>query len=470
MPYPIAYDFLFSVKDNPTNTAIIISDRAYSYHELYSYTDSILDHIRMNFRNEFRIGVTESYDIFMYAAILAISLSGKSFVPISSQFPLKRVSTMLQRSQTKVVLEANQIKINKNPREISTCISSISPAINSEAYVLFTSGSTGEPKGVAIKIEQVQSFFNFFKRYEFSQRDVFLQMFSIGFDLSIFSIFAPLSIGASIVAISSYQLINLQVAQLIKKYNCTIALMVPSIIQQIKPHLSEINPSLRLSFFCGEGLRKDDVIDWKNHFNKSQIINLYGPTEATISCTAYELPNHDNEILHKNGIVSIGKPFENLQFFINQHGELLLSGIQVIESYLNQEFSQYFEIIKGEIYYRTGDQICMDSSGNLLFMGRMDNQIKFQGYRIELGEIVYAIENYSNQLRAVVCLDTSSYSKFLHAYLSGAEVDVNELILFLKEKLPDYMIPTKFTNLKEIPLNTNGKVDFHSLNQRNNHE
>jgi acyl-CoA synthetase (AMP-forming)/AMP-acid ligase II len=199
---------------------------------------------------------------------------------------------------------------------------------------------------------------------------------------------------------------------------------------------------------------------------------LYGPTEAAISCTEYELPNDIERTVCENGIVAIGKPFKHTNTLVlkDKHiptkeniGELLLSGKQVIKSYLDNENSNSFVKIKDEIYYKTGDLVFKDSNGNLMFVGRKDTQVKIQGYRVELQEIEYAIESFNKEINAVVLIQKANNSDILTAFVLNLSENKDELRSYLQKKLPPYMIPQKYKVLEEFPLNKNGKVDRNKL-------
>ncbi len=475
MELPIATSFLSSVRRYPDCIALSIGNDTYTYLQLMDYTYTVYDLIKKQGKDQVRIGVNETFDVWMYASILAVSLAGKSYVPVGADYPKARVQKILQKTGVEWVLQSELFE--KLP-VISTSVDSFMEKLEaseaSEAYVLFTSGSTGEPKGVAVSTQQVHAFLDHFERYAFHCEDVFLQMFRIGFDLSVFSLFIPLSVGAKIVAIADHTFVNLHLADLMRSNACTVALVVPSLIQHIQRFLPEIQPTLRMSFFCGEALKLEDAILWKSHFKQSCLINLYGPTEAAVSCTVYELPDEIASAKQHNGVVAIGVPFQETECLIvpeklavagGNRGELCLSGKQVIKHYLNEESPQAFMERNGKIYYKTGDIVFQDAQGCLFFVGREDAQVKVQGYRVELQEIEHAIESFNKEVKAVVVLQASEQGDCLVAFLLHAQQNDQLLLAYLKEKLPAYMLPHQFKYLDKFPYNNNGKIDRKKLSQ-----
>ena len=227
-------------------------------------------------------------------------------------------------------------------------------------------------------------------------------------------------------------------------------------------------PTLRLSLFCGEPLLENQIASWANAAPNSVCENLYGPTELTIACSIYQWRYNDENISH-NGVVSIGKLYEHLEYILidenekitDIEGELCVFGAQRFEGYLNSAVDACFIYFHQKKYYRTGDRVRMDKSGNLLYLGRTDQQVKINGYRVELGEIESVFAKINGVDRALVfCInaDNDSHTKKLAAYIIGS-ISSDEILEKAKKMLPAYMIPSQVKVEKSIPLNANGKID-----------
>ncbi|MBL0343154.1 MAG: AMP-binding protein [Bacteroidetes bacterium] len=346
------------------------------------------------------------------------------------------------------------------------------------AYILFTSGSTGVPKGVPISVSNLDAFLDAFFQlgYHLNENDRFLQMFDLTFDLSIMSYMAPLCIGACVYTVPSEGIKYMQVYKLLEQYDLTFTLMVPSIITHLRQYFDEIRlDKLRYSLFCGEALYEDVVLEWSKCVPNALVENVYGPTEATIFCTRYKI-NSNGSNKQLNGILCIGAPMknvgvaiinDNLQFSAPfEKGELCLSGSQVTSGYWKNDLKNaeaFFEK-EGIRYYKTGDLCFMDGEGDVFYSGRVDFQVKIQGFRVELGEIEFHARKFLESA-AVVAVATENSQNIWQIYLfvEGDLTHFEELQNYLKLHLPVYMVPSKITGVKMFPLNTNGKIDRKAL-------
>lgn len=487
--------FLHNSLEYPENTALWINGKSYSYRELRVRVLSIYDALSRSDNSEYRIAILCLPDVNTYASILAVSLYGAAYVPLNPEFPVERNLKMLELSGAKLVLNPGDLKgefisngfgvmncQDLKPAKMNSSISDHFEIVQQDlAYILFTSGTTGTPKGVGIKKSNAAAFFKHFlnkSNYKFSPHDRFLQSFELTFDVSVFSFFMPLLIGASCHVVPSNGIKYLELIRLLKSNKITVAAIVPTVLQYILPFIDEINlPELKYSFFVGDKLLQSQCEAWTIAAPDSKLINLYGPTEATVGCTEYLWNKSDSEKEAQNGIIPIGKPFEDIDIVVlNENneeaitGELCLAGEQVIENYLDGDQRDRFvtHLINGvpEQFYKTGDIVTLSSSGNLLFHGRKDTQVKLNGHRVELGEIEYYIRTIIDN------------PFVLKTYLTKS--GINQLVLFvetgsdnskLKEKIeagmsklvPSYMVPSKIFVIEKIPYNLNGKVDLTEL-------
>jgi acyl-coenzyme A synthetase/AMP-(fatty) acid ligase len=239
-------------------------------------------------------------------------------------------------------------------------------------------------------------------------------------------------------------------------------------------------PRLRLSLFCGEALPVEIVRQWALAAPNSAIENLYGPTELTIACTAYRWENTSSPAECEHEVAPIGAPFDDMEVIIVDEelrevengaaGELLVTGPQLSLGYWQEEerTRKAFVRLPGRpgVYYRTGDRVRRQTPGKpLIYLGRVDSQIKVLGHRVELGEVESAVRKASG-LDGVVALGwpmTASGAEAIEVFLQAEEVDVKSLLAEIKRKLPPYMVPRNIRPLSRFPLNANGKFDRSAL-------
>ena len=348
------------------------------------------------------------------------------------------------------------------------------------AYLLFTSGSTGAPKGMAVTHANVRAFLDAVaQRYDFTEGDRFSQTFSLTFDLSVFDLFVAWECGACVCCPTEKSLLN--PAQFIRRSKLTVWFSVPSIalfMRRLRVLKAGSFPTLRWSLFCGEALPAEVAREWSEAAPNSAVENLYGPTEATIACTAYRRDAGRSPEESELGIVPIGHPLGEMSTLVTgddlcevrpgDAGELLLSGPQVVQGYWNDEeaTARAFVSVDGRSYYRTGDRVRRPAGdGPLRYLGRLDDQIKVLGHRVELGEVEAAIREETG-LDAVVAVGwprTSAGAAGVAAFISGTRVDVGALRNRLARRLPTYMVPRELRVLPDLPLNANGKWDRGAL-------
>ena len=349
------------------------------------------------------------------------------------------------------------------------------------AYILFTSGSTGRPKGVAITIGNVAAFEESFFSLgiELTQNDRCLQMFDLTFDMSVGSYVAPLLCGACVYTIAPGSIKWQEVFRLIDDYEITEAQLVPSVIHYLRPYFDEIDaPAMRYVLFAGEGLPAEDVKLWQKCVPNAKIWNVYGPTENTVYSTYYLLP-HDN-VREVNGIVCIGKDMKHVQTLIiddnnmplpqGEMGELCLSGRQLTPGYWrnSEKNNEAFFTLNGHRWYHTGDICSVDTSGEIMYYGRKDSQVQIQGYRVELSEVEYVARRYFNDAVNVVALpvdDGNGNVAIALAIEAEKQNNDDELMSYLRQYLPSYMLPSRISYINPFPLNTSNKIDRKLIKQ-----
>jgi D-alanine--poly(phosphoribitol) ligase subunit 1 len=501
MPVNWPSSILTACTEHSTRNAFCIAGRFYSYGQLaerIAATQQLLKHaVRAG---DTFIGIIDNNDFDTYGSLLGILLSGRAYVPINPRNPLERSMEIVRHAGIKTLLaskgDALTSHLDQHHRDIKLVRTDTlgpdgspieSPELKGDeaAYMLFTSGSTGVPKGVPISFRNIDTFIDAFLAlgYQLDENDRFLQMFDLTFDLSVMSCLVPLMLGSCVYPVPTNEIKYMAVYQLLEDHDLTFALMVPSILSYLRPHLKDIRlDALRYSLFCGEALYDDVAREWSTCIPNARIQNVYGPTEATIFCLAYDWTRTQCAGKSVNGIVPLGKPMKHTQAIVvdstmtpvrrGEQGELCLAGGQLTAGYWrNPERSKrafFTHGINGDalVYYRTGDSACVDSDGDFVFCGRIDDQVKVQGYRVELREV----EHHARQFDAGRNVAAVAYQKqpgitSIHLFVEGEREHTGRIIDFLKTRLPYYMVPSSVTSIERLPLNSNGKTDRQKLLQ-----
>jgi amino acid adenylation domain-containing protein len=350
------------------------------------------------------------------------------------------------------------------------------------AYLLFTSGSTGTPKGVMVSHRNARHYIDWtVNRYHITDQDRVSQNFDMTFDLSVHDMFAAWERGACVCCPSQKALIK--PGRFIVESKLSTWFSVPSTavfmkrLGMLKP---DIYPNLRLTLFCGEALPMDVAKACSKAAPNSVIENIYGPTELTIGCTAYRWDRDHSAPECECGLVPIGEPFAHMEaLIVNEDleevpigtpGELLMTGPQLTLGYWREpdKTARSFIVPPGsaKTYYRTGDRVRRPLNGKpLVYLGRVDNQIKVLGHRVELGEVEAALREESgiDSVIAVGWPILDSGAGGIEAFLQTEGTDLASLRDRLSKRLPSYMVPRRIHLLTTIPLNSNGKYDRRAL-------
>lgn len=492
--------FLEQVVQAPDNTCLEVGNTAYSYFQVNVLVQEIADSlIALNIHHK-AIMVLNEHTVFSYASILAIQFTGNAFLPIDISWPAKRIEDILNAVKPAAIVASSKELLEDGLKNVPALrnllliepgnlkdyreIISFDKAADYPdiAYILFTSGSTGLPKGVPVSTRNLNAYIRHHKSYYyFSPNDRFLQVYELTFDVAYFSFFIPLCFGACCCILNQKKGVPkyLNIINDLLHRHITVVSMVPTIINLSGKYIKNRSvATVRHCFFIGDALYHSDASLWQEFVPQAQIHNYYGPTEATIACSDYLWkPLHQN-IEQYNDIVSIGKLFSGLQFKIvdedmsdvpqGKIGELLLSGAQVVDGYVNKVHQEQFITFSTDnnqyiTYYKTGDLVSLTESGNLMFHGRVDHQVKFNGYRIELSEIQLAINKLTG--RKVVVTKKKKKDGFycLSAVVEGNTLSVPDLREGLRNVLPEYMIPAEVSFMPQLPLTANGKIDIRSL-------
>jgi amino acid adenylation domain-containing protein len=509
--------FFRRAHESPDRPALEVEGRALTYRELADRARAIASMLLADARGDGPplTAVLAHRSATAFAGVLGALAAGHGYVPLNPSFPPARNREMLERSgcETMIVdsacpdvayllrgLDRELLLVVPDEGDVNLYAQAWAPhrvvaasesgaddmpeplPVRSEdaAYLLFTSGSTGIPKGVAVSHANVRAFLDAVAdRYDFSEADRFSQAFNLTFDLSVFDMFAAWDCGACVCCPTEKSLLN--PADFIRRSGLTVWFSVPSIglfMRRLRVLKTDTFPTLRWSLFCGEALPREVALEWSEAAPNSTVENLYGPTEATIACTAYRWDARRSPEESELGIVPIGHPLGKMSALVagddlrevppGDAGELLLSGPQVVQGYWGDEkvTARAFIAADGRRYYRTGDRVRRPTgNGPLCYLGRLDNQIKVLGHRVELGEVEAALREETG-LDAVVAVGwprSRAGAAGIAAFVAGANVDVAALRVRLERRLPSYMVPRELRLLPELPLNANGKFDRGAL-------
>lgn len=466
-----------SIRKFPDKKAFYINDTFYTYRQLSERISASRSVIRAAEIDENIWALHLHDDLNTYASIFALWMEGKAYVPLHPSWPKERLDSIVM-----------QIGCHNH---LDSCDAACSELILDDwknanedalAYILFTSGSTGVPKGVKLSRKNVAAFMDSFWKtgITLDETDRCLQVFDLTFDVSVQSFLVALSRGACVYTVPYGQVKYLHAASLIQKQKITFGAMAPSMLTYLRPYFKEFDArSLKTCILTAEACPVDLMEDWYKCAVNTEIYDFYGPTEATIYCTYYKLTK-GGQNLSLNGIVSIGQPLANVSAIIlddsgkiitdSSKGELCVAGPQVTTGYWNnpEKNATSFFVLDGVRYYHTGDLCYRDASGNIMYSGRIDQQAKIQGFRVELGEIEYhAREFYNNERRVLAAAFQNSQNLTeIALFVEATDEDCATLLKYLRGKMPHYMIPTRILYEPVFPLNKSEKVDRNVLKQK----
>jgi len=473
--------------------AFYIKNKYYTYGQVAQKVSDIRNSFKQYLPelNPKYIGVIIYDDIESYSSCISVLLSGYGYVPLNPLNPVERNVEIIVQSDLKLILSsektiADQLKINPSVNFIFTKELPISPVDldfpickdEDPAYLIFTSGSTGRPKGTPISRGNLNAFLDsvWHLDWKISENDRFLQMSSMTFDMTIITFFIPLCIGACVYIVPEVEIKYFYAYKLMLEMNITVIGIVPSTLSYLEPYFPEIElPYIRYSLLGGEALPIDLANKWQHCVPNAVLINMYGPTEITVFSHTYVYQHKSQEKSH-NGILALGKLVKNVKGLIvdetmqpidtDQQGELLLTGRQLIQGYINEpdRNKNSFITISGERYYKTGDIVYKDRDNDFYFVGRLDQQVKIQGHRVELGEIEKHVRDFINFKPVVALAQKNRFgNQQIHLVVEKNEMQREEIIEYLNDKIPYYMIPSNITVIETMPINANGKIDRSKL-------
>ncbi len=507
----LASGFLRSARMHADQAALIHDGQAWSYAEVLEEARRWATRLRecQNSQPVQAVGIFVHTGAAEHIGKIAALLVGIPFVPLNPKFPAQRLAEMITQAAVTVIVVDNEAAkdlggifdlLEEKPtvllpdglgkplrkRIAAPIFDAIDltqvpplpldaiaiPKDDEIAYIMFTSGSAGSPKGVPISHANVRAYINSgIRRYDFGRDDVFALTFDSTFDLSIFGPFMAWESGACAITMRPQEISS--PVNFINKNGVSVWLSVPSVAKALingaalKPRSL---PSLRYSLFCGEALPEYVASAWQQAAHNSAVVNMYGPTEATISVSEYVWNPDTSSKQCVNGLVPIGDVYAGhhavivdeagLDVAIGDRGELCIAGPQIFSGYLNDSdqsshcFLHRTELGESRRYYKTGDICEALDDGTLVYVARNDHQVKISGYRVELGDIEAALRKLGAADSVAVPWPPSE-PKSIVAAVTGTSIHREAV----EDVLPPYMVPQKIVHFDEMPLNANGKID-----------
>lgn len=472
---------------NANKTAVIYNEARITYGELNKISDLIAHKLSyMGAEPGDRIAVCMEREINQIAGLLGILKIGCCYIPIDTEMPSERMASIIDDSDPKIIIvqnntqnrfigmeKANTVLIDyltiASPDYNAPLIKTASP--NDLAYIMYTSGSTGEPKGVEITHKSVVNFLMSMKlRPGMARTDLLLSVTNYTFDISVLEMFLPLICGAILILIKNgEQQDGIKLKERIKQLKPTIIQATPATWKLLLAAGWEGNAH-SLKILCGGEVLDKNLADQLMKRGK-EVWNLYGPTETTIWSAIYKLTGEEDEI-------PIGHPIGNTKIYIlDKHlnpvipgtsGYIYISGAGVAKGYRkrNDETIKKFchdKFNDSLVMYNTGDKGRYNNDGLIYFLGRADFQLKIRGYRIEAGDIESTIQRYDGISACTIAKHIENNGETsLVAYIEKEEnknIDESDLRRYLGNSLPGYMIPVHYIFMKKFPLTISGKVD-----------
>ncbi|MBK8563871.1 MAG: amino acid adenylation domain-containing protein [Saprospiraceae bacterium] len=498
--------FMREVTRCPNATAIIFGSQSMTYAELDRRSDSLAKQLLLlGIQTEDFVAIYLERSFEMIVGIFGILKAGGAYVPIDVDYPKDRMDFMIQDSQAKVILTQRHLAQNlptsntqiitldddpeiSNLKSSNLNLKSKNVAPGNLAYMIYTSGSTGKPKGCMLTHENLCNQLEGQQAIAPEPIGAMMLTCSISFDVSVLTIFWTILQGAPLVLPHQGEEKDMaQLADTIYKNKVTHILTLPSLYTLLLDQApAQKLQGIRLVNVSGEVCPTSLAQKHERIIPNGQLYNLYGPTEATVNCTYFTFPKGFNEPK-----APIGIPILNYKIFIlddkmqevprGEIGEIYIGGTKPVvgrgywnrpeltaERFIQLSPSHPLTSLTLSPLYKTGDLARWMPNGNIEFLGRSDFQVKFRGYRIELGEIEAAISNHSAVRETVVVLKNPHQVNEgkLVAYIvknKGKSLTISELRDFLSASLPDYMLPSHFVFLENLPLTTNGKIDRPAL-------
>ncbi len=465
----------------PDAVALRFRGQVWTYRELDARAESIAAALPNGTDSQQKlIGLSVARTPDLVAAIIGVHKAGAAYVPLDPKYPFARLATIVRESKVDTILVDSLANATLGRLEVERIeLRGIDKVVRHRprrhvgsdqlSHVIYTSGSTGVPKGVAIEHRNVAALLAWASDvYTSAELSGVLFATSMSFDLSVFEVMLPLSVGGAVIIAEN----ALALAELEDRRHVRLLNTVPSAAAELL-RMGGIPDTLRTINLAGEVLRKELVDALYTRTHVGRIFNLYGPTEDTTYSTWAVIPREGQDE------PTIGRPIAHTEAFVldaelretaaGVPGELFLAGAGVARGYLHRPdltAQRFIEIRLGGCVrrvYRTGDRASVGTDGQLRFHGRLDFQVKLRGFRIELGEVEAVLAAYPQVAETVVVMRRVQGRDQLVAYVVGEALDVAQLRAWAGQQLPDYMVPTTWIELERLPRTISGKVDRDAL-------
>ncbi|HLL48570.1 MAG TPA: amino acid adenylation domain-containing protein, partial [Longimicrobiaceae bacterium] len=478
----------------PGAVAVVFGGEALTYLQLDERANRLARHlVRLGVGPEVRVGLCLERGLEVMVAILGVMKAGGAYVPVDPAHPAERIGYTLEDSEVALVLTQERLR-ERLPAVPTVCLDTGWERIAGEAavapesgvtaenlcYVIYTSGSTGRPKGVAMHHRGVCNYIDWGIRFYGADQGGGAPVFSsMAVDLTITNLL-PLFAGRPVRFLPEESPVEMLAEVLREEPGFGLIKITPTHLSLLTPLITpeQARAAARTLVVGADFLAAETTLFMQEHAPGVRLMNEYGPTETVVGCSAYLLPGG----VHRSGAVPVGGPIQNLTFFVldaalgpvpvGLPGELYIGGVGVARGYLGRPALTAEKFVPdpfagaGARMYRTGDRARWLEGGNLLILGRADNQVKVRGYRVELGEIEAALRKHEAVSGCVVVLrEDVPGDRRLVAYVvpEAGEVDAAELREHLRRSVPEYMVPSAFVPLEALPNTTTGKFDPRSL-------
>ena len=474
----IVHLFEEQVAKTPNNIAVVFEEKEFTYQDINECANQLGDYLRSNYKIETDdlVAIKLDRSEWLLIAILGVLKSGGAYMPIDPEYPQERISFMLSDSQPKVVIDEKELDKFKKAQEGYTKENlSISASSKDLVYVMYTSGSTGQPKGIQIEHKSIVRLVKWGDMLNLSPKDVLYSVSSPSFDAVTFDYWVILSNGGKLLLSQKEAFLDPAfMVEEIKKHKVTTMFMTTALTNSLIDVDITAFKDLKTLLTGGENYSHQRISKLKATYLDLKILHVYGPTENTTFSTYFDLKDPEFKVF------PIGQSITNTNTYVldsNSNilpigviGEICLSGDGLARGYLNRPELTAEKFVQnpfkeGERMYKTGDLGRWLPDGNIEFIGRKDDQVKIRGYRIELGEIENILQQHPLIEQTVVLVkEDANQEKQLVAYLtSEEELTIADLKTYLKKRLPNYMFPSHFVALEVFPLTHNGKVDKKAL-------
>ena len=485
--YNLALPFWQASRKHPDRLALAVESE-WSYARAAAQASAIAAWLGPGGR---RVAILGSRSAAAALATLGACWRGVTYIPLSLRWPEARLLEVLQRIQVDALLVDDRGQALLTPgvrarvprilhplrelREAPPARAPVPGAASDLAYILFTSGTTGVPKGVMVRLAAVDHLLRASHQlFPLQPEDRLAGNFELSFDGCVFDMFLSWRAGASFHWVPPDQ--AMAPLAFLRRRRATIALLTPStlpLMRSLRALQPGALPDLRWSLFGAEALPGDDALEWQQVAPASQLFSLYGPTENTVTSMVQPL----GPITPERGTLPLGRPLEGLSALVvdenlqqlgpGKVGQLVLRGPQLAQGYLDDPelTARRFPVLSGERSYLSGDLAYQDESGVFHHLGRMDHQVKVRGHRLELEEVEAALRTASGDSRVAALLwpDVPGQLGEVIAFLGGSGLNLAEIQKSLKADLPQYALPSRIYELETLPLSENGKIDRAAL-------